>query len=50
MVYLVIGYNDRKEEYVDAIFWESDDARDHKDLCERNTPGSKYRVDERHVR
>lgn len=50
MVYLVIGYNDAKQEYVDAIFWERDAADMHKMLCEHNTPGSKYRVDERHVR
>lgn len=50
MVYLVIGYNDAKQEYVDAIFYERGDADEHKTLCEGNTPGSKYRVDERHVR
>ena len=50
MVYLVIGYNDAKQEYVDAIFHERSDADEHKALCEGLTPGSKYRVDERHVR
>jgi hypothetical protein len=50
MVYLVIGYNDAKQEYVDAIFHERSDANEHKEWCENQMPGSKYCVDERHVR
>jgi hypothetical protein len=49
MVYLVIGYN-CGQEYVDAIFRDHGAANAHKELCERQTPGSKYRVDERHLR